>query len=46
MRSLIDYREMLGNIARRLEEASSDELLTPPSFLLRVIDELDESVGE
>jgi hypothetical protein len=41
-RSLMDYREMLGNILRPLEEASSGDLLTPPSFLLRLIAEGDE----
>jgi hypothetical protein len=46
MRSLMDYREMLGDIARRLEEASSGDLLTPPSFLLRLIDEADEQAEE
>jgi hypothetical protein len=46
MRSLIDYREMLGDIARRLEEASSGDLLAPPSFLLRLIDELGGSAEE
>lgn len=35
----MDYREMLGNIAQRLEEASSGALLAPPSFLLQLIDE-------
>jgi hypothetical protein len=46
MRSLMDYREMLGEIARRLEEASSGDLLAPPSFLLGLIDKLDESAEE
>ena len=46
MRSLMDYREMLGNIAKRLEEASSGDLLAPPSFLVRLVDELDEDTEE
>jgi hypothetical protein len=34
MRSLVDYRDMLGDIANRLEQASSGDLLTPhPSSL-------------
>lgn len=40
------YREMLGDIAKRLEEASSGDLLAPPSFLLRLVEELDESAEE
>jgi hypothetical protein len=44
MRSLMDYREMLGDILKRLEEASSGALLTPPSFLLRLVEGLDEDV--
>jgi hypothetical protein len=46
MRSLMDYRENLGDIARRLEEASSGDLLAPPTFLLRLIDEADEGAEE
>jgi hypothetical protein len=46
MRSLMDYRGMLGDIAQRLEEASSGDLLAPPSFLLRLIDEVNESTEE
>jgi hypothetical protein len=43
MRSLIDYREMLGDIANRLEEASRGDLLTPPPFLLGLVEELAEN---
>jgi hypothetical protein len=46
MRSLMDYREMLGDIAKRLEEVSSGDLLAPPSFLLQLIAELDEHTDQ
>jgi hypothetical protein len=42
MRSLMDYRDVLGDIANRLKEASSGDLLTPPPFLLKLVEELDE----
>jgi hypothetical protein len=44
MKSLMDFRAMLGDIAQRLEEASSGDLLTPPSFLLQLIDEVNEDM--
>jgi hypothetical protein len=37
----MDFREMLGDIADRLEEASSDDLLIAPLVLLQVVDELN-----
>jgi hypothetical protein len=40
-RSLLDYRDMLGDIAKRLEDASSGGLLAPPSFL-KFFDQLNE----
>src|SRR5882724_869378 len=46
MKSLMDYREMLGDIAKRLEEASSGDLLAPASFLLKLIEELDEDAEQ
>jgi hypothetical protein len=42
MKSLMDYYAMLGDIAKRLEEASRGDLLTPPPFLLKLVEELDE----
>ena len=42
MKSLMDFREMLGEVAQRLAEASSGDLLTPPSFLLQLVDEVNE----
>jgi hypothetical protein len=42
MESLMDFREILGDIAERLEEASSDDLLIAPLFLLQVVDELNK----
>ena len=41
MKSLMDYREMLDEIAGRLEEASSGDLIIPPTFLLQFINEID-----
>jgi hypothetical protein len=43
--SLFDYRDVLGDIAKRLEEASSSELIIPPSFL-KFFDELNRNVEE
>jgi hypothetical protein len=40
-RSLLDYRDMLGDIAKRLEDASNSDLLAPPSFL-KFFDQLNE----
>jgi hypothetical protein len=39
--SLADYRDMLGDIARRLEEASSGDLIAPPTFI-KFFDELNK----
>jgi hypothetical protein len=39
--SLADYRDMLGDIAQRLEVASSGDLIAPPSFI-KFFDELNK----
>jgi hypothetical protein len=41
--SLVDYRDMLGEIAQRLDNASSGDLLAPPAFL-KFFDKLNEDV--
>jgi hypothetical protein len=46
MRSLVDYREMLSEIAGRLENASSGNLIIPPTFLLQFINEIDDNAKE
>jgi hypothetical protein len=38
--SLIDYRDILGDIAKPLEQASSGDLIAPPSFI-KFFDELN-----
>jgi hypothetical protein len=43
--SMFDYRDMLGDIAKRLEEASSGNLLIPPSFL-NFFDKLNKDAKE
>ena len=39
-KSLADYRDILGDIAKRLEKACNGSLITPPSFL-KFFDELN-----
>jgi len=46
MKSLMEYREMLGEIAWRLENASSGDLIIPPTFLLQFINENDVGAEE
>jgi hypothetical protein len=41
--SLVDYRDMLGEIAQRLDDASSGDLLAPPVFL-KFFDKLNEDM--
>lgn len=46
-KSLLDYRDILGDIAKRLEEASSGDLLAPPPpSLFQLLDEVDEDTEE
>ena len=39
--SLVDYRHLLGEVAQRLDKASSGDLLAPPAFL-KFFDKLNE----
>jgi len=46
MRSLMDYREILGDIAKRLDKATSGNLLVPPPFLLQLLDDVEQDTEE